>query len=82
MLSIKTIKSAGHALQYYRDIINYYAKDVANVEDKSQWYGKGAEILGLSGMIGDPTDKTSARQQLTRAQVLDNCKSFFSSVYF
>lgn len=53
MLSIKTIKSAGHALQYYRDIINYYAKDVANVEDKSQWYGKGAEILGLSGNVGD-----------------------------
>jgi conjugative relaxase-like TrwC/TraI family protein len=53
MLSIKTIKSAGHALQYYRDIINYYAKDVANVEDKSQWYGKGAEILRLSGNVGD-----------------------------
>ena len=30
-------------------------------------------IGDFTGMIGDPTDKTAARQQLTREQVLENC---------
>jgi tyrosyl-tRNA synthetase len=33
-------------------------------------------IGDFTGMIGDPTDKTSARQQLTRKQVLANCKNY------
>ncbi|MFA5175577.1 MAG: tyrosine--tRNA ligase [Patescibacteria group bacterium] len=33
-------------------------------------------IGDFTGMIGDPTDKSSARQQLTRKQVLKNCKSY------
>jgi len=33
-------------------------------------------IGDFTGMIGDPTDKTSARQQLTREQVLENCKEY------
>ncbi|MFA5061808.1 MAG: tyrosine--tRNA ligase [Patescibacteria group bacterium] len=33
-------------------------------------------IGDFTGMIGDPTDKTSARQKLTREQVLENCKSY------
>ncbi|MDD4477163.1 MAG: tyrosine--tRNA ligase [Patescibacteria group bacterium] len=33
-------------------------------------------IGDFTGMIGDPTDKSSARQQLTRKQVLENCKSY------
>jgi len=33
-------------------------------------------IGDFTGMIGDPTDKTSARQQLTRKQVLQNCKEY------
>ncbi len=33
-------------------------------------------IGDMTGMIGDPTDKTSARQQLTRKQVLQNCKEY------
>jgi len=33
-------------------------------------------IGDFTGMIGDPTDKTSARQQLTRKQVLENCKNY------
>ncbi len=40
----------------------------------------GHEIIFLigdfTGMIGDPTDKTSARQQLTREQVLANCQNY------
>lgn len=33
-------------------------------------------IGDFTGMIGDPSDKTSARQQLTRKQVLENCKNY------
>ena len=33
-------------------------------------------IGDFTGMIGDPTDKTSARQQLTKDQVLENCKEY------
>ncbi|MDO8499784.1 MAG: tyrosine--tRNA ligase [bacterium] len=33
-------------------------------------------IGDFTGMIGDPTDKTSARQPLTRKQVVANCKNY------
>lgn len=33
-------------------------------------------IGDFTGMIGDPTDKTSARQKLTHKQVLENCKNY------
>ncbi|MEK7131558.1 MAG: tyrosine--tRNA ligase [Patescibacteria group bacterium] len=33
-------------------------------------------IGDFTGMIGDPTDKISARQKLTRKQVLENCKNY------
>ena len=33
-------------------------------------------IGDFTGMIGDPTDKTSARQPLTREHVLENCKGY------
>ena len=33
-------------------------------------------IGDFTGMVGDPTDKTSARTQLTREQVLENCKNY------
>jgi len=33
-------------------------------------------IGDFTGMIGDPTDKTSVRQQLTKKQVLANCKNY------
>ncbi len=40
----------------------------------------GHEIILLIGdftaMIGDPSDKTSARKQLTRKEVLENCKNY------
>lgn len=33
-------------------------------------------IGDFTGMIGDPTDKTSARQKLTREEVMENCKNY------
>ena len=45
-----------------------------------QFQDLGHKIIMLigdfTGMIGDPTDKTSARQVLTRDQVLENCKNY------
>ncbi len=45
-----------------------------------QFQDLGHKIIMLigdfTGMIGDPTDKTSARQKLTRKQVLENCKNY------
>jgi tyrosyl-tRNA synthetase len=46
----------------------------------SQLQKLGHKIIFLIGdftaMIGDPTDKLAARKQLTRAQVLANCKEY------
>ncbi|MFH1286633.1 MAG: tyrosine--tRNA ligase [Candidatus Magasanikbacteria bacterium] len=33
-------------------------------------------IGDFTGMIGDPTDKSSVRQKLTREQVMENCKEY------
>jgi len=45
-----------------------------------QFQDLGCKIIMLigdfTGMIGDPTDKTSARTKLTREQVLENCKNY------
>lgn len=45
-----------------------------------QFQDLGHKIIMLIGdftaLIGDPTDKTSARQKLTRDQVLQNCKEY------
>jgi tyrosyl-tRNA synthetase len=45
-----------------------------------QFQDLGHKIIMLigdfTGMIGDPTDKTSTRQQLTKKQVLANCKLY------
>ncbi|MBA7655190.1 Tyrosine--tRNA ligase [subsurface metagenome] len=46
----------------------------------AQFQELGHEVIFLlgdfTGMIGDPTDKTSARQKLTRAQVNKNLKNY------
>lgn len=45
-----------------------------------QFQELGHKIIMLIGdftaMIGDPTDKTSARQKLTHEQVIENCKEY------
>jgi conjugative relaxase-like TrwC/TraI family protein len=49
MLSLHSLKSASEAGKYYQQD-NYYASgDTAR--QTSQWYGKGAAILGLSGHV-------------------------------
>lgn len=45
-----------------------------------QFQDLGHKVIMLigdyTGMIGDPTDKTSARTKLTHEQVLENCKNY------
>ncbi|MFA6340764.1 MAG: tyrosine--tRNA ligase [Candidatus Paceibacterota bacterium] len=46
----------------------------------AEFQALGHEVILLIGdftaMIGDPTDKTSARKKLTRREVLDNCRIY------
>ena len=48
MISMHNISSAGHALQYFSKD-NYYTKEDGLSE--SEWFGKGAKFLGLTGQI-------------------------------
>lgn len=48
MISMHNVGSAGQALQYF-SADNYYTQDEGL--EKSEWFGKGAEMLGLSGQI-------------------------------
>ncbi len=50
MLSIKKIKSAESASNYFRKD-DYYAKDSPEAERESSWWGKGAATLELSGVV-------------------------------
>ena len=48
MMSTAVLKSVGQATHYYTDNGNYYADDA---KGNSQWYGKGADKLGLAGDV-------------------------------
>jgi conjugative relaxase-like TrwC/TraI family protein len=48
MLSLNNVGSAGQALHYFSKD-NYYTQDEGLA--KSEWFGKGAEALGLKGQI-------------------------------
>lgn len=48
MISMNNVGSAGQALHYFSSD-NYYTQDEGL--EKSEWFGKGAEALGLSGQI-------------------------------
>lgn len=51
MLSVSTIKSAGKAGAYYTNEDNYYFLG----EQSTEWYGTGAENLGLEGPVNRDT---------------------------
>ena len=51
MLSIQPITSAADAAKYYTAAENYYLSDSGTNESPGQWYGKGAELLGISGNV-------------------------------
>ncbi len=47
MLSVAKVGSAGGAAAYYTQEDNYYFIG----EESTQWFGKGAEQLGLKGAV-------------------------------
>jgi len=59
---------------------NLHLGNVVGILKLKQFQDLGHEVVFLvgdfTGMIGDPTDKTSPRPQLTRKQVLENCKNW------
>jgi conjugative relaxase-like TrwC/TraI family protein len=50
MLSLSTLKTAAQTAIYF-DRDNYYSRDQSS--EKSKWYGKGAEELGLEGEVSN-----------------------------
>lgn len=50
MLSLANISSSGAATHYYEND-DYYAKDSPEHKESSEWFGKGAEKLGLKGSV-------------------------------
>ena len=53
MMTVKGLKSVGQAQSYYKaekGIASYYSKE-ANSYGGGQWYGRGAEELGLRGPV-------------------------------
>lgn len=51
MFTIKPVGNAKDAGQYYSAGDNYYLSDQGELINASGWYGKGAERLGLSGIV-------------------------------
>jgi tyrosyl-tRNA synthetase len=59
---------------------NIHLGHIIPIRKLAQFQKLGHRIIFLIGdftaMIGDPTDKTAARKQLTHAEVLNNCKKY------
>lgn len=53
MLSTKVLGSVEQAAHYFLGHDNYYTDEQTLAQERSQWWGKGAAALGLSGSI-DP----------------------------
>jgi conjugative relaxase-like TrwC/TraI family protein len=69
MLSLANIKSSGAAAHYYEND-DYYAKDSPEHKERSEWFGKGAEKLGLKGNIDKEDFKQVLEGDLPNGEVL------------
>jgi len=82
--SVKSFLKKGKRLTIYLGIDptgpTIHLGHVIPIRKLAQFQKLGHRILFLIGdftaMIGDPTDKASARKQQTRDQVLENCKKY------
>jgi conjugative relaxase-like TrwC/TraI family protein len=59
MLSVATVRSAGGAASYFA-ADNYYTRE----QGQGEWFGKGAEALGLSGNVDPKTFEVLLRGEL------------------
>lgn len=82
--SVKHFLKKGKQLTIYLGIDptgpNIHLGHIIPIRKLAQFQKLGHKIIFLIGdftaMIGDPTDKTAARKQLTHVEVLDNCKKY------
>lgn len=51
MLSIGVVKSSKNVHKYFTDEDNYYLMDKEEIKKSSEWMGKAAESLGISGQV-------------------------------
>lgn len=68
MLSVQPLESAKAASDYYAAAFNYYAGDAQAL----RWLGKGAQILGLSGVVEKEVMLKLLQGNLPGGQVLQN----------
>ena len=81
---VKSTLKKGKQLTIYLGIDptgpNIHLGHIIPIRKLAQFQKLGHKIIFLIGdftaMIGDPTDKTAARKQLTRTEVLSNCKKY------
>ncbi|MBI4433385.1 tyrosine--tRNA ligase [Candidatus Uhrbacteria bacterium] len=82
--ALRAAVQSGKKLRIYNGIdptaATLHIGHLASLQKLRQFQTLGHEIIMLigdfTGMIGDPTGKHSARQQLTRAQVLANARAY------
>jgi conjugative transfer relaxase protein TraI len=69
MLSTESIKNANQARHYFLGEDNYYTKE-NDATEKSQWWGKGAVLLGLKGEVNPLTFTELLQGKLPNGQQL------------
>ena len=70
MLSVQPLESAKGAADYYAAAFNYYAGDAQAL----RWLGRGAQILGLSGIVEKDPMLELLQGKLPNGQILQNKK--------
>ena len=70
MLSVQPLKSAQGAADYYTAAFNYYASDALAM----RWLGRGAEQLGLTGVVEKEQMLALLEGKLPNGQILQNKK--------
>lgn len=86
--ALEKILRSGKKIRLYQgfdpSMPNLHLGNMVGVLKLKQFQDLGHEVIFLvgdfTGMIGDPTDKTSARSKLSREQVLENCKNWKAQV--
>ena len=82
--ALEKVLRSGKKIRLYQgfdpSMPNLHLGNMVGVLKLKQFQDLGHKVIFLvgdfTGMIGDPTDKTSLRPQLTRKQVLENCKNW------
>jgi tyrosyl-tRNA synthetase len=86
--TLEKVLRSGKKIRLYQgfdpSMPNLHLGHMVGVLKLKQFQDLGHEVIfvvgDFTGMIGDPTDKISSRPQLTRKQVLENCKNWKEQV--